>query len=69
MKIIVSYRSIVQEEIEVDDRFTEVLTAFDNGNYQRYDELTDELHQEIVNKFGDIVAVYDGTTEEVIYEC
>jgi hypothetical protein len=69
MKIIVSYRSIVREEIEVDDRFTEALTAFDNGNYQRYDELTDELHQEIAGKFGDIIAVYDGATEEVIYEC
>lgn len=69
MKVKVAYYGIIEKVIEVDDKFSDALPAWEREDEERYDELTSELHQ-IVKKevSGDICSVYDENSGDLIYE-
>lgn len=68
MKVKVGYRAIVFEEIEVDDKFSQAIPAFDNGDDEVYTKLVEELHGILTkNILGDIVEVLDEQSY-MIYE-
>ena len=60
MKIKVAYIGRVETEIEVDDKFKATLPAWEDGNDDLYDQLTDELIAIINPQIdGDLSQVFD----------
>lgn len=68
MKVKVSYYGICTEEIEVDDKFAKAVPAWEDGDDDTYEALTEELHQILAPQVhGDICHV-DDENGELIYE-
>lgn len=68
MKVRVSYHGIRTVEIEVDDKFAEANSAWERGDNDTYEALTEELHQILAPQIpGDICNV-DDENGELIYE-
>lgn len=60
MKVKVVYIGRVETEIEVDDKFKETLPAWESGNDELFDKLSDELIAEINPHIaGDLSQVFD----------
>lgn len=69
MKVKVAYYGVIEKVVEVDDKFADALPAWERGDEERYDELTNELHQAVRNEVcGDLCSVYDEESGELIYE-
>ena len=68
MKVKVVYQTFVSKEIEVDDKFSLAIPAWENGDDEVYTKLTEELHGILVKDIpGDICEVLD-EQDDVIYE-
>lgn len=68
MKIKVSYIGIVTEEVEVDDKFADAIPAYERGDDDTYESLSDELHCLLVREIpGEICRVEDADNK-TIYE-
>lgn len=64
MKVKVRYIGVVETEMEVDDKFAGAITAWENGDDDTYEKLTDELVG-IVNREipGDLSQIFDSNGE------
>lgn len=68
MKVKVFYQSINCKEIEVDDKFSSAIPAWENGDDEVYSKLVEELHSILRDDIpGDICGVFD-EQDDVIYE-
>ena len=68
MKVKVVYQAFVSKEIEVDDKFSLAIPAWENGDDKVYSELVEELHSILRGDIpGDIFEVLD-EKDDVIYE-
>lgn len=68
MKIKVSYTGIVTKEVEVDDKFADAIPAYERGDDDTYESLSDELHCLLVREIpGEICRVEDADNK-TIYE-
>lgn len=69
MKLKVIYIGKVTTEIEVDDKFAETFPAWERGDNDTYEKLTDEL-VEIINPQidGDLSQIFDSSSGELICE-
>ena len=62
MKVKVVYIGRVETEIEVDDKFKETLPAWEDGNDELFDKLSDELIAAVLPQIdGDLSQIFDGT--------
>lgn len=62
MKVKVVYIGRVETEIEVDDKFKETLPAWEDGNDDLFDKLSDELIAVVLPQIdGDLSQIFDGT--------
>lgn len=60
MKVKVAYIGKVEKEIEVDDKFQKALPAWEEGNDDLFDKLTDELIAAINPQIdGDLSQIFD----------
>lgn len=60
MKVKVVYIGRVETEIEVDDKFKATLPAWEDGNDDLFDKLSDELIAAIVPQIdGDLSQIFD----------
>lgn len=60
MKVTVYYYGICSEEVEVDEKFTDTLPAFERGDDDTYVSLTEELYQTLDRQVGgDIHSISD----------
>lgn len=61
MKVKVIYIGRVKTEIEVDDKFKEALPAWEDGNDELFDKLSDELIAAVLPQIdGDLSQIFDG---------
>ena len=68
MKVEVVYQTFVSKEIEVDDKFSLAIPAWENGDDEVYSKLVEELHSILRGDIpGDICEVLD-EQDDVIYE-
>lgn len=68
MKVEVIYQAFVSKEIEVDDKFSLAIPAWENGDDEVYSKLVEELHSILKDNVpGDICTVLD-EKDDVIYE-
>lgn len=64
MKLKVVYIGKVETEIEVDDKFAETLPAWERGDDDTYEKLSDELIQIINPQIdGDLSQIFDNSGE------
>lgn len=69
MKVKVAYYGIVEKVVEVDDKFVDILPAWDSGDEDRYDKLSSELHTELARDIpGEISQVFEVDSGELLYE-
>lgn len=69
MKVKVRYYGMVEEVVDVDDKFKEILPAWDSGDDDKYDELTDDLIQVIKSQIpGDLSQLFDNENGELLCE-
>lgn len=69
MKVKVAYYGVVEKVVEVDDKFAGILPAWDSGDEDKYDELSSELHNELVKDIpGEISQVFEEESGELLYE-
>lgn len=68
MKVKVVYHAFSSKEIEVDDKFSLAIPAWENGDDEVYTKLIEELHGILRENIpGDICEVFD-EKDDVIYE-
>ena len=68
MKIKVNYYGYHTTEVEVDDKFEDTLPAYERGDDDTYESLSDELHCLLVHQIpGEICRVSD-SDNNTIYE-
>lgn len=73
MKIKVSYTKVVEEELEVDDKFLQLTEegGYDELSFREQERLTEELTDTVVKNtdawFHDIVTI-ETEAEEILYE-
>lgn len=68
MKVKVTYQAFLSKEIEVDDKFSSAIPAWEDGDDDAYMKLVEELHDILRGDVpGDICEVSD-EQDNVIYE-
>lgn len=69
MKVKVAYYGVVEKVVEVDDKFAGILPAWDRGDEDKYDELSSELHNELIKEIpGEISQVFEEESGDLLYE-
>jgi hypothetical protein len=68
MKVKVSYYGYHTTEVEVDDKFKDTIPAYERGDDDTYESLSDELHYLLARQIpGEISSVSD-SDNNTIYE-
>ena len=71
MKVSVAYQIIEDVEIEVNDRFRQLIDCDDNFTNREWCRLQDELIEKVYGKIpkgADIISIYDVDTDEALFE-
>ena len=68
MKVKVCYFNTA--EVEVDDKFADAIPAWERGDYDTFEALTDELHQflTLTTQIPGVICGVDDEDGNVIYE-
>lgn len=68
MKVKVVYHAFSSKEIEVDDKFSLAIPAYENGDDEIYTKLVEELHGILRENIPGYICRVSDEKDDVIYE-